>query len=357
MSAAQASFRPELEDALRHITIDRHGEAMARVADFFLTDPTRFSEDQVHLFDRVLGQLIVTIETKTLAELARRLAPVRNAPRDVIRRLARNPDITVAAPVLTRSIRLADEDLVDIAMTTGQAHLLAISGRTVLSEAVTNVLADCGDRDVARNLVMNHGARFSEAGFDRLAERAAHDAILTEKIAQRPDVPAHVLRNLARSGNEAVQQRLLTTVRVETLTEIQDVIADIPEQAADAAADAEAQRAVRALQRIGKLDEAKVLEFANSGRVRETIAAIALLCDVPLEVARRLLADQPDAALILCQAAGLSWPAACAILKACNGGRANALDTPFAQFDRLTTATAESIVGFWRACSGTAQAA
>jgi uncharacterized protein (DUF2336 family) len=357
MSAVPASLLPELEDALRHIASDRHAETVGRVADLFLTNASRFSEEHVHVFDRVLGRLIVTIETKALAQLARRLAPVRNAPREVIGRLARNTDIAVAAPVLTRSTRLEDRDLIDIAMTTSQAHRLAISGRVSLSEAVTDVLADCGDRDVTRNVAMNRGARFSETGLNRLAERAVHDSILAEKLAQRSDVPPHVLGNLVLTANDAVQQRLLAVVSADTRADIQHLLAGVPPDVADAAADAEAQRVVRALQRAGKLDEAKLLDFANTGRMKETIAAIALLCDVPVEVARRLLADeQADAALILCQAAGMSWPAACTMLKACNRGRANQFDHRFAHFDRLTTATAESIVGFWRAC-GTTQAA
>ena len=220
------------------------------------------------------------------------------------------------------------------------------------------MLADCGDRDVARNLAMNLGARFSTAGHTRLAERAAHDAILAEKLAQRSDVPLPLLRNLVLTANQAVRQRLLAAVSAETQAHIQELLAEVPHETTDAVAEAEAQRAVHALRRTGKLNEAKLLEFADAGRRKETIAAIALLCDVPIEVARRLLTDdQPDAALILCQAAGLSWPSACAILAACNDGRADKFANPFTDVHRLTPATAESIVGFWRACSGTAEAA
>jgi uncharacterized protein (DUF2336 family) len=356
MPVAQATLVPELEEALRHVSIDRSGEAVRRVADFFLAGANRFSEDHVHLFDRVLGRLIVVLEAKALADLARRLAPVRNAPRDVIGHLARNPDIAVAAPVLTRSPRLSDGDLIEIAQTLGQAHLLAVSGRTALSEAVTDVLVDCGDRDVARNIAMNHAARFSESGLAALAERAAHDAILAEKLARRTDVPPHALQSLVLAADDAVQQRVLAAARPELRAALQDVLAAVPREVGEAAAEAEAHRTARALQRAGKLDEANLLSIARSGRVRETMAALALLCDVPVEVTRRFVADdQPDAALILCQAAGLSWPAACAVLVACNGGRADKLHA-FADFDRLTTATAESIVGFWRAC-GAASAA
>jgi uncharacterized protein (DUF2336 family) len=73
-------------------------------------------------------------------ELANRLAPVANAPLKLIRTLANDDDIAVAGPVLKLAPRLQEADLVDLATTKSQAHLLAISVRQVLGEAVTDVL-------------------------------------------------------------------------------------------------------------------------------------------------------------------------------------------------------------------------
>jgi Uncharacterised protein conserved in bacteria (DUF2336) len=67
---------------------------------------------------------ITRIEAKALAEISSRLAPAENAPR-----LARREAIAVAEPVLMRSTRLTTHDLAEIARTSGQDHLLAISGR------------------------------------------------------------------------------------------------------------------------------------------------------------------------------------------------------------------------------------
>ena len=96
------------------------------------------------VFDDVLGKLIHRIETKALAELSSRLAPIDNAPIDVIRRLARNDEIIVAGPVLATSARLTASDLIEVAETKSQRHLLAISGRSQLEEAVTDVLLTHG---------------------------------------------------------------------------------------------------------------------------------------------------------------------------------------------------------------------
>jgi len=196
MSAAHAPLIPELEDALRQISADRHTQTVCRIIDLFATSATRFNELHIRLFDRILSRLVDFMEPPGLIELARRLAPIPNAPPDVLRRLARNDAILVASPVLTRSVRLADEDLIEVAGSKSQAHLFAISGRSSLSAAVTDALIACGDRDVLRNVAMNHRARFSADGIARLLLRAMKDRVLAEKLARRSDLPTGVLRQL-----------------------------------------------------------------------------------------------------------------------------------------------------------------
>src|SRR5262245_21833634 len=116
MPAAQASLIPQLVQALRHISADQYVETVRRITDFFIAGAHQFNERHVHMFDCILGRFLAVIETEGRVELARRLAPVPNAPREVVRRLARDT-IAVAAPVLTRSLRLDEADLVEIAGT------------------------------------------------------------------------------------------------------------------------------------------------------------------------------------------------------------------------------------------------
>ena len=75
------------------------------------------------------------IEGKALVHLSTSLAPIDNAPIEVVRRLSRHDEITIAAPVLGNSTRLSESDLIDIAKSKGQGHLLAISGRASLPVA------------------------------------------------------------------------------------------------------------------------------------------------------------------------------------------------------------------------------
>src|SRR5262249_40881087 len=119
---------------------------------------------------------------------------------------------------------------------------------------------------------------------------------------------------------------------------------------AEAAAHVEAWRVARALRWAGKLDEAQVLTFAHRGHIKETIAALALMCDLSIDVVQRLANhDEPDALLVLCQGAGFSPLAArCIVVAATRWRAAPSTDAMLAQFDGLSSATAQGIVQFWR---------
>ena len=101
----------ELETALSSGTFDRRNEILTSITDLFINGAPRFSEDQVGVFDDVIGRLINTIEAKARARLANRLAPIANAPLNVIHLLASDDDIEVARPILIRSERLNEDTL------------------------------------------------------------------------------------------------------------------------------------------------------------------------------------------------------------------------------------------------------
>ncbi len=74
--------------------------------------------------------------------------------------------------------------------------------------------------------------------------------------------------------------------------------------------------------------------------MEETVAALALLCSVPIEVTDRLMTgDRLDPALILGKSAGWGWPTVKAIILARPQGArisSRALDDAYSQFERLS---------------------
>src|SRR5215467_4113203 len=102
-----ALLLPELEDVVQHGSAEKRAETLRRITTLFLDGAPSFNAEHIALFDDVIGCLIEEIEAKALAELARRIAPVPNAPADVVSTLARNDSIDVAGPIL-RQARLTE---------------------------------------------------------------------------------------------------------------------------------------------------------------------------------------------------------------------------------------------------------
>src|SRR5690606_16588299 len=163
------------------------------------------TDQQLALFDDVLLTLASSIETKARVKLSKRLASVSDAPIRLVRSLAFDDVIEVAAPVLKSSPRLSDEDLVETAKTKSQGHLHAITQRAQLSEAVTDVLVERGDRDVVHSVVKNSGARFSDHGFGKLVARARGDDTLARYVGARRDIPRHHFLKLLESASASVR--------------------------------------------------------------------------------------------------------------------------------------------------------
>lgn len=353
--SAHTSLIPELEEVVERSSPERRAETLKRITAFFLDGASRFNEEHVRLFDDVFSRLIAEIESKARAELSNRLAPVGNAPVTVVRQLAHDDDISIAGPMLTQSPRLGESDLVDIAKTKSQAHLLAISGRCDIAEPVTDVLVSRGDTAVMRRVAENQSSRLSDVSFSKLVDQAESDGTLAEKVGLRPDIPPHLFRDLLLRATEVVQQRLFATARPETQADIQRVLTKVSTEigAASGPRDyAAAQQAVEALRQAGKLDEAALVEFAQQKQHDETVAALACLCAVPIEVVDRLMSgDRPDPVLILCKAAGWGWPTVKAIIMARDGGKgasSQAIDIAYANFERLSPATAQRVMRFWQ---------
>jgi len=200
-----SSLMRELETALTGGSAERRTAMLHRVTDLFVDHAPQLSEDQTTLFDGVMTRLIGHIETRTLAELSTRLAPIDNAPAGVVRRLAHDDAIAVSGPVLSQSERLTDDDLIAIASTKSQAHLAHIARRPQLSEAVTDTLVDHGDLDVATTVAGNRSARFSRGGMSKLVVMADGNDGLAEAIGGRSDIPPQLFRQLLTQATATVR--------------------------------------------------------------------------------------------------------------------------------------------------------
>ncbi|WP_291686815.1 DUF2336 domain-containing protein [Bradyrhizobium sp.] len=329
MPYADLSIVDEVEAAIKIGSAEKRLETVKRVTDLFLLSAGRLNIEQIELFDVVLDRLIKTIEIRAIADVSARmalaemsiqLAPVAQAPPAVIRRLARNDEITIAGPVLAESARLSDQDLVEIAETKGEPHLLAISGRWWLKEVVTDALFTRRYPGVSRRIIKNPGARISAAGFAIAMAQAESDPELAVETGIRVDLPSDLRRELLSHATEAVRSRLLSRAPPHLFEEIRDAIAAVSagvnREMAKARDFASAKRLVALLRSKGELNEAALFGFAKQRKYEETVAALAELSQSTIEVVRPLMQSlRDDGVLVPCKVAGLSWETVHAVLE------------------------------------------
>jgi len=346
----------ELEAALASGSIPRRIDILTRVTDLFITGAEVYSQEQVGVFDDVMVRLVNTIETQARAKLAHRLAPIANAPENVIHMLAFDDDIEVARPILIQSERLDDRDLLVSAGTKSQEHLHAIAQRRSLSEAVTDVLVERGDREVVHSVARNIGARFSDAGYRMLVKRSTGDDALATEVGSRSDIPRPLFLLLLEKASTAVRARLAAE-NPQAGNAIEGILAEVVggmrSDARNASPDfAAAQATVERQNRIRRVGEAEIYQYARDRKFEETAIALSIMCDTPIDVVERALLDPgAEIILILAKVAGLTESTTKAILllrAADRGMSAKDLEQALSSFNRLQTDTARRVLSFFR---------
>jgi uncharacterized protein (DUF2336 family) len=365
MPIAELSIVDEVESAISASSAEKRLETIKRVTDLFLSSAGKLNDEQIELFDNVLERLIKTIELRAiadisagiaLAEMSAQLAPVAQAPTSVIRRLARNDEIVVAGPVLSESARLSTEDLVEIAETKGEPHLLAISGRWWLKEVVTDALLARRYPAVSRRIINNPGARVSASGFAMVLAQAESDPELAVETGIRVDLPSELRLQLLCNATEAVRTRLLSRAPPDLFEEIRTAIvavsAGVNREMSKIRDFATAKRFVALLSEKGELNEATLFGFAKQRKYEETVAALAELSRSTIETIRPLMQSlRDDGVLIPCRAAGLSWETVQAVLDsrfATGRMGPHELAKVQGQFTKLTTENARRLLRFWQ---------
>jgi uncharacterized protein (DUF2336 family) len=351
-----AALIQELEDAMAAGSPAMRLNTLTRITDLFLSGSGHHTDEQLALFDDVLMVLIETIEINAKVLLSRRLACAGDAPPRVVRSLAFDPSIAVAAPILMRSERLTDADLIENARTMSHEHLQAISQRRSLSEPVTDVLVERGNDRVIHLVAQNAGARFSENGFSKLIGKAAHDEGLARYVGSRRDIPRHHFLKLLETASAEVRARLISA-NPNLIDVIETTVADVATAISDdvRATSRDHNRAVariKRLHRTGQFGEADLHAYASANDFERTAIALAALGDFPIDIVERALIDKStDLVLVLARAAQLCRSTTRALLSMKSANRRlSPMDVAAAleQFERLQPSTARSALEFYQ---------
>ena len=232
--------------------------------------------------------------------------------------------------------------------------MLAISRRSSLAEVVTDVLVESGDKAVVLSTASNAAARFSDRGYVTLVNWSTGDDELTTRVALRAHIPRdHLLRLLVRASHDV--QLKLEAAHPSMANMIQSAVAEaataILDETSTSTRDyAEARERIGSLHSAGQLGEEHVAAFAAADQFEETVVALAMLCDLPIDaVDRALVQDRPDAVLVTGKAIGMSWPTTKSILRMRAGARGispGAFEECERTFSRLKPAIARQVIEF-----------
>jgi len=139
------------------------------------------------------------------AALAQELSVACNAPHHVIVALA-NDQADVAAPVLNRSPRLTDSDLIDCVAICEPASQIAVATRLRLSSAVAAAIAEVGAREAVLAMLRNPAAPAPDFSLRRIVERFGEDGETREALLARGDLPPAVRAQMVDAAARALSR-------------------------------------------------------------------------------------------------------------------------------------------------------
>ena len=345
----------EIQEGQLSKSTKRQLSALTRITDLFVAGAGCYSTRQIEMFDEVFKTFVSVIELKTRARLARRLATNSGAPATLVRAFAFDNDIDVAGPILSQSAALTEADLIVVAGTQSQGHLHAIAQRQSISELVTDVLIERGERIVVHAVAKNAGAHISDLGFRDLVLRAGDDSQLALHVGLRRDIPRHHFLILLETASAAVCGRIIAanpqfpeSVQGAVTEVVDEINLEIRNKSSD---HAKARKKVRRLKYWKELGEAKVHAAARAQDFEQAALALSILARCPIEVAERaVLNENPGAVQVVAKAAGCSWATVKSVLlMRAADRRMSKIDLERARenFERLEVRTAKRVLEFY----------
>lgn len=271
--------------------------------------------------DRVLDLAIEVLEKLAADKLPRvrqiiaeEIKYSTNVPPTLVRRLARDVEAIVSAPILEYSPLLSDEDLIEIiASGTVTGALQAVSRRRNLAGDVANAVVATLDIPAVAALLTNPTAQIREDTLDRIIENAEGIEDWHQPLVLRPDLSMRAVRRISGFVAYALLEKLQerTNLDEQTATAIKKrvreriAVEDLSEDQTKAVA--RARERVSEAQRHNALNDAFIIDALEAGDRPVVLEALATLAGVPPFAVDRIIAARSGKALTsLVWKAGLS---------------------------------------------------
>jgi uncharacterized protein (DUF2336 family) len=262
----------------------------------------------------IVAQILHFIAKDAAAMVRRALAVTLknspNLPRDIAKKLIKDVD-SIAAPVLTYSPVLTDEDLLDVLKSKAAAKILAISKRERIKGNLVKAILRYGDSHAVAAVAANDGAELGAELGSQMLEMYHDNDLVKESFIMRRDLPPTVV------------EKLITLVSSEMAIRLNEHH-EVPIEMAIDLANRSRERAsidfisqswvshdlgylVARLETEGRLTKSLIIRAACCGQIPFTEHAFAQKTGISLNKARLMVHDSgPFGLKALCKRAGLS---------------------------------------------------
>ena len=204
----------KLLELAHHRALKGKGGLAASVAEMCLASKSSLTGRELDLAFEILRLLVGKVEVNIRRHIADYLAERSDAPRDLIRRLAKD-EIAVAYPILSHSTVLANEDLVAIVDECSLRHRQAIAVRPHISQAVTDRLVARDEIEVLTTLICNESADISERSMEHLVERSLEIESFREPLAHRKEMTGAMARRMYIWAGDALREFIIDSFDVD----------------------------------------------------------------------------------------------------------------------------------------------
>ncbi len=292
------------------LTDDAHDDVrceMARKIGRLL--PELSDSEQVRVRELTLDMLEALAQDqlpRVRAILAEELKLSLAVPKSVIRRLARDVEEIVAAPILEYSPLLSDDDLLEI-ITSGMAQgtLSAIARRDKPSEQVSDAIVATLDVPAVAALLRNPSAQVREDTLDKIIESAPDVEAWHEPLVMRADLSVRAVRRIATFVARSLVATLARNNALDAETELELKWAVENRLQENEQSEPPADRPDLRLD--GPLDDKTIGQALDIGDRDFVIRALARTTAMPVEKVTKILqSDSPPAVTALAWRGGLS---------------------------------------------------
>ncbi|MCK5040750.1 MAG: DUF2336 domain-containing protein [Sphingomonadales bacterium] len=258
-------------------------------------NPDDADELQKHSIN-ILNKLAEDQLPKVREIIATELKETDKAPKELIIKLAHDPEEIVAAPILEYSPLLSDNDLREIvaAGVVGEA-LEAISRRKKISDDLAEAIASTLEIPAVAALLTNKDADIREETMVKIVTQAQTTEVLHKPLVERPNLSLRIMKRVAGFVASALVHKMVDNAQLDEKTAselIRRTRKVIDGQAPDIEDTMSAQERAMDFLNRGMLDDDLVLDLIKNRKKQLLVHCLALMASLSVPVVDKILSSK-----------------------------------------------------------------